>query len=454
MQKFKISVSKWGKKYTLVLSELNEIQARDRVHKEWYSILSIEEIWNDNTIVWHKYTFEWEKDWEIKKWKILWNDIFKVYVKLKKDLGYNIRVLYPENEESLDESWKEKIIKELEEEYNIFEWKWKKSKKEELKENIEKNRENKKELENFYLKKELGEIYKLIDFVLEKLKNLVDDKEIKWLALEQKEKIKNIYNSIVKLKKTTNIAKLKEIWEIALLKAWKLELRSLEKNQDDEARELLKETNRLLRKIGSKKQFIEKSKDVSFILSSFFTGINDSFRSFIGKIEKSRSMKIDKSSYSYIKNERLLKKYKEKLHLNGICVLKSIFSQEKREKYLLKRSVIKQNILLLLAKKKWVSFSYTFLKKGYKKILEKVLRLLSRIREYLFYILVLYSVIFLFYINYIFYYKAEIFNYNWFFYFIVLLILYFTLSLSKNLIFIVLNFSFFFFLVVFWLINF
>jgi len=35
MQKYKILVSKWGKKYTLILSAINEIQARERVHKEW-----------------------------------------------------------------------------------------------------------------------------------------------------------------------------------------------------------------------------------------------------------------------------------------------------------------------------------------------------------------------------------------------------------------------------------
>jgi phosphoribosylformylglycinamidine (FGAM) synthase PurS component len=34
MQKFKISVLKQGKKFTFVLSAENEIQAKNRIHKE------------------------------------------------------------------------------------------------------------------------------------------------------------------------------------------------------------------------------------------------------------------------------------------------------------------------------------------------------------------------------------------------------------------------------------
>jgi hypothetical protein len=61
------------------------------------------------------------------------------------------------------------------------------------------------------MKKELEQTYKLIDFVLEKVRNLIENKEISDLDLEQKEKLKTVYNSVIKIKKTTNINKLKEI---------------------------------------------------------------------------------------------------------------------------------------------------------------------------------------------------------------------------------------------------
>jgi|GEM_PF-4611111 hypothetical protein len=114
---------------------------------------------------------------------------------------------------------------------------------------------------------------------------------------------------------------------------------------------------------------------------------------------------MDESSYSYIKNERLLKKYKEKLNLNTKDVIKNILSSEKRKNLLLRRKVIKQNILLLLAKKKGVSFSYTFIKKGYVKFIKKIVDAFQDIRQYLFFIIILYSITFIFYINYISLYK-------------------------------------------------
>ena len=454
MQKYKILVSKWGKKYTLILSAINEIQARERVHKEWYSILNIESV-DEWSIVGHKYFFEGEKDGSIKKGKILWDDIFKAYLKLRKDLWYNVKVLYTEKDETLTWEEKEKIMKELEEEYNIFVWKTKKTKWKKLKEEIEKNREDKKQLGNFYLKKELDETYKLIDFVLEKIKPIIIGEEELDLNIEQKEKINDIYNSIIKLKKTTNISKLKEIWELALLKIWKLELANLEKKQDKNSRELLKDTNKLLKKIGSKQQFIEKSKDIKEILSALLDDTNKYFKVLFGRDKKNeKKQKVDESSYSYIKNERLLKKYKEKLNLNTKDILKNTFSFQKRKKLLLRRNVIKQNILLLLAKKKGVSFSYTFIKKWYSKFITKIVNTFQSIRQYIFYIIVLYSLVFIWYVNYSSFNKIYTFNYEGLFYFIIISILYFILFLSRSLLSIIINISILFFIITFWIINF
>jgi hypothetical protein len=86
------------------------------------------------------------------------------------------------------------------------------------------------------------------------------------------------------------------------------------------------------------------------MFSNFLDEIINNFLSFVSKINIKKSE--DKISYSYIKNERLLKKYEEKLNLNTKEIIKNVFSSENREKLLLKRKVIKQNILLLLTKKK------------------------------------------------------------------------------------------------------
>jgi len=61
------------------------------------------------------------------------------------------------------------------------------------------------------MKKELEETYRLIDFVLIKIKNILENALEEDINFEKKDKLKNLFNSIIKIKKTTNINKLKEI---------------------------------------------------------------------------------------------------------------------------------------------------------------------------------------------------------------------------------------------------
>jgi len=100
MANYKIAVSKDGKKYNIVFKAENEALARERVHKEWYSILSLQEIFGKKEI-WNTFIFEWIKLWEYKQGKIVWNDIFKSYVKLRKDLDYDVKYIYSEEDNNL-----------------------------------------------------------------------------------------------------------------------------------------------------------------------------------------------------------------------------------------------------------------------------------------------------------------------------------------------------------------
>jgi hypothetical protein len=73
------------------------------------------------------------------------------------------------------------------------------------------------------LKKELDETYKFIDYVLSKLGHLLERPDT-FISPEQRDILHKVYNSIIQFKKTTNIAKLKEIGELALLKIGEIEL--------------------------------------------------------------------------------------------------------------------------------------------------------------------------------------------------------------------------------------
>ena len=453
MQNYKISVSKKDKKYTIVLKAETEKIARQKVHDEWYSILSIEEI-NRRENIWNTFIFKvLTKTWEEKKWKLVWNDLFKAYVKLKKDLDYDVLELYPEEDiDKLNDNQKKVIVHDLKEEYELVftNKKEKKVKNEEISE-----LPKEKKLDNFYLKKELTQIYDLIDFILVKLENLLNWKT--WIKLdnEQKEKLKKIYNSIIKIKKITNISKLKIIWELALVKIWQIELKYLEEKHEEWSKQLLKETNNLLKKIGSKKSFIEKDKDINYILKNLWNIINDYFSKFK---KDNKKEKIDKHSHEYVKNMLFLKRYKEKLNENTLFIIKNflslLFNSELREETFIRRKVLNQNIYLLKIKEKWVNYSYTFIKKWLSNIKKIIYSFLKNIKNYLFLVILIYVLIFMIMLNINYYFDFYSANLEWLFYFLIVFLIYIILYLSRNLFLISLNFAFLFFIVIFWVVNF
>jgi len=116
-----------------------------------------------------QFIFEWIVNGKHKKWVIIWNDIFKVYVKLKDDLWYMLSALYPESDQGLNSEEKTKILQSLHEGYTHM---WKKGKQEQ-KRTSKQNYTEAKSLDGFHMKKELDETYILIDIVLEKLQGLI-----------------------------------------------------------------------------------------------------------------------------------------------------------------------------------------------------------------------------------------------------------------------------------------
>jgi hypothetical protein len=66
MQKYKITASKSQKKYSFVLSAENEKLAKQRVHKDGYSILTVE-LFDEKNITRNTFIFEAEKSGEVKK---------------------------------------------------------------------------------------------------------------------------------------------------------------------------------------------------------------------------------------------------------------------------------------------------------------------------------------------------------------------------------------------------
>ena len=455
MPNYKISVSKDSKRYSIIFKADNEMAARDRVHKEWYSILGVEEIKSIED-VWTTFIFEWYRNWEFKHWKIAWDDIFKVYVNLTKNLEYNIISIYSEKDKDLSQEQKDKILNELKEEYELI-FRNKRDKIDELRDKIKKEKWENINIDQFYLKKELEETNKLIVHVLWKLESMILWNSIVNLDSEQRHKFENIYNSIIKLKKSTNISKLKEIWELALQKIWKLELAKLEETKDQKNRELLNETNKLLKDFGSKEKFIEKDRDIWYQTKQFVDYLKSFFR------KKERPIKsyevVDKESHSYVRTQLYLSKYEEKLRENTIYIFKNFFKllrdKDLKEMTYLKRTVIKQNIFLLKSRLEWKVFSYSLIVKSFGWFFVNLSQFFELVRKNLFYVIFLYVIIFLILvnINYNFWDFWE-YNFSWIYLFLGIILAYILLSLSQNIFFVILNFALFSFIIILWVINF
>ncbi len=456
MQKFKIAVSKDQKKYTIVLDAISESEAREKVHKQGYSILNVSTI-SEEEISGQKFYFRGTLNGELKKWKVVGDDIFKLYLKLRKDLGYHITSIYSESDKDISDSEKKKIIRDLESSYNLH--LGIKAKKE----TEEKNKAPESELDGFYMKKELEETYALIEMVLKKLENIMGEYQFYGLDDLGLEKIRNIYNSIVKIKKTTNISKLKEIGEKALIKIGTIELRSIEKDKNIEQRELLKQTNKWLKAIGSNQRFIEQDKDFKKIIEKVFDEIKKSLISIKDGFKWEKIEKLDKGSYSYVKTKVLKQKYQARAKINTKNILQNFYvflfpfgkNKEIKDDLSIKKKVISQNISLLDAKLSGKVYSYVKVVKWYKKIVEFILGLFFYVKDSLFLVILLYSIIFLVYIILMQTLGVSLsLNFNGLFYFIVALFLYFVILLSRGVMSLMINFVFLFFIVIFAVVNF
>lgn len=453
MQKFKISVTKNQKKYALVFDAINESVARDKAHAAGYSILSVAKFSSDE-ITGKQFYFEAKSGDDIKKWKIVWKDIFKIYVKLRQQLWYQVVYLYSESDKDSSEIVKNKIIRDLEHSYTLYIGT--EEKKEELP-------EQKDDFEGFYLKKELEETYKLIDFVLQKLQNIMQEYQFYGLDTTGLENTQQVYNSIIKIKKTTNIAKLKEIWERALLKIGSIELRSIEYDKNIEQRDLLKQTNQLLKKIGSNQKFIEEDRDIKKIFIQLFEQFKSFTQSFKAGLSAPKKQLLDKDSYSYMKTKLLRNKYHTRLQQNTSQIIQHLYmfmfpfwkNKNIVDDITMKRRVIRQNISLLDAKLSGKVYSYVAVIKGYKKTIQLLLSLCHYLSTSLFYIIFIYSMLFVFFISISQVVTINIhFNFHWFLYFILLLFSYFVVLLSRGLFTLMLNFVFLFFIIIFAIVNF
>ena len=231
MQKYYIIATKSQKKYKLIMSAESIKEVQEKIHNEGYSILKIEEF---NEFLWEKsnlnrFIFYGEKWWIKKRGVIAWEDILKLYIKLKDELWYDIDGIYPENDPLYDD--KEEIRKLTDNVSNLYALQKKKNsysvkgQKKQINNNDINYWSVKSTSEDFYLKKQLESVHNLLDVIIWKLETLFNEREKFSIDDEMYSKLQNIYEKIITIKKSSNLSKLKQIGEVALIKIGEIELR-------------------------------------------------------------------------------------------------------------------------------------------------------------------------------------------------------------------------------------
>lgn len=424
MNTFKVICAKNNQKVELIVQYNSLDEAKEHLHKQWYSIIDIQEISEslDNSGIFY---FEAIINSEKKSGKIKSNDIFKAYLKLVDDLHYDIIYIY--DQKDLEENEKIIITQKVKETYKIYKWGQKTKKVDEIKKNESKIETKTSDISEIVLK-ELNYYYNLIDNIIEKIDYIFTTYSA-YIDPVKKEKLGQIYTALKQVKNITNVTKLKSIWELSLVKIWEFEKDLIINNSTLIKKDILKNTNKLLKSFWSK-QYIQVSeqnysKIIVDIIKSFFK------EKFDTKISE-KVVKTDKNSYSYLKIIKELNTYKEKLKEIQIKKLKALvlFDKEKSKRLAIKEKLVKQNISLSKNRLSNNNFSYTKIVKWFGYYNKIIFFLIQKISDLFIYGIFIYSIFFIFI-------KTTNIGLNYNFLYIIVLFswLGFILKISKNLYF-------------------
>lgn len=439
---YKAICAKNNKKIELMVQKDSLEEARSFLHGQWYSIIEINETAeNESQNQWNIFYFDIEVDWKIKIWSISSNDIFKAYLKLVDH--YNVIYIY--DQKDAPEKYKILITEKIKQSYEIFK---KQQKDAPENEKVIEQKNEKKDWASDFLKKELEKYYSNIDKILEKIEFILNNYS-SFISQEKKDKLENLYNSLKQIKNITNITKLKLIWETALIKIWELQIELIWKNIIEWKKEILWDTNKLLKNFGSTKHIILPEDDLKLKMNKIFNDISEYIKNFIKQWTKAE--KIDKTSWKYFDILRELEIYKRKLKDINKEIFKSIFNKEKNLRLKLKKKLILQNITLINNRIKNKKISYSKTIKWFSYYNDILFYITLKISDLLIYTILVYS---LFFIIMNIFRKMIVINY-WMLYFIILLsLLWFILKISKNIYSLLILAIIYFFSVIYLIINF
>ncbi len=387
---FRAICSKWNQKLTLSLSAENIDEARALLHGQGYSIMEIQESSQANEIIeeWGDNFFFFDAiiNGQLKSWKIQSEDVFKAYKKLVEDLGYNVVYIY--TTEGMTEDQKKVITAKVRDGYMLYQqsmWIDTSSKKNKSEREIDTADISPQVL------KEIAHYNGIIDSTIEKIQNLFL-KYHNTISLEKKAELENIEAVLAQSKGISNLGKLKNTVENALMVIWNLESDLIKTGIDGDKKKVSDETNALLRQIGSSSR-ITNDKDIDI-----WKSISGFLSSFQKKIETKwdQKKKIDTNSFIFYKNLRELNTYKENLNTVELEILKSIvkFQFSKIKRLFLKKKLLEQDIQIIDNRIHNRNISYTKIVKGTKYYSDLFFKTFQKIGDVILYSLFFYSIVY------------------------------------------------------------
>lgn len=341
---------------------------------------SITEQWTDNF-----FFFDAIINGQLKSWKIQSEDVFKAYKKLMEDLGYNIVYIY--TTEGMNEEQKKVITAKVKDGYMLYQQSLG------IDTNIRKN-QTEKEVDMAEISpqvlKELAHYNTIIDSTVEKIQNLFL-KYHNTITIEKKHELENIEATLAQSKWLSNLWKLKNIVENALMVIGSLESELIKSDIDGDKKKISDETNSLLKQIGSTNR-IANDKDINIWKS--ISGFLDSLQKKTEPTKVEQKKKVDTNSFIFYKNLRELNTYKENLNSVEIEIFKSIakFQFSKLKRLFLKKKLLEQDIQIIDNRIHNRNISYTKIVKGTKYYTDLFFHIFQKIGDIGLYALLLYVI--------------------------------------------------------------
>lgn len=390
---FQAICTKWHKKLTISITAENINEARNMLHKQWYSIIEIHEITDTSSIQeWNFFYFDMMSNWVLQTWKIQSDDIFKAYRKLIEDLKYNVVYIY--NFPEMPEDQKNIITIKVKNAYNSYLESIGKKVEVKTKKEDEKNNE----LEGFspQLLKELEKYKKFADDALVEIQNLII-KNHEIISQEQKYALEQMELELTQIRWSRNVGRMHTVIEEVMKKKWTIEVELLKKSTIKEKEKFLEETNRILKWIGSNEKIETeeaKKESVEYKVKTFF---NQFLHWKTEKKESREDKKIDTQSFIYFKNKRELDIYKKALEDNDVAIVKSLFSFQFKQvkKFFLKRKLLSQNIQIIENRIQNKNISYTKIVHGIDYYFNLFFSFISTIASFFVFVLFVYGLFFI-----------------------------------------------------------